>query len=164
MTDIAFYHLTSSGADDALPQLLSKTVAAGKKAMVVSDPNGIVPLSTALWTYGHQPNMRGGAAYGGAGSWLPHGIAGKDDDDASLCPIWFAGNKAENSNNAEFAFYLDGHNPQSVDAFDRVFVMFNGLDDAAVTSARDQWKGLRDEGHDLSYWTQDDRGKWEKTA
>ncbi len=164
MTDIAFYHLTASSADDALPQLLSKTVAAGKKAMVVSNKNGMMALSAALWSYGHANNERKGMPSYAEGSWLPHGLEGKDNDDASLCPIWFSGEVASNQNNAEFAFYLDEHVPQDVGAFDRVFVLFNGLDDAAVTSARSQWKDLRAAGHALSYWTQDDRGKWEKTA
>ena len=164
MTDIAFYHMTASEAQDALPQLLNKTVAAGKKAVVASRPDHISTLSSALWSYGHVQGGQGRPSYGGEGSWLAHGIAGKDDDDADLCPIWFAGEQDHNPISAEFSFYLDGVNPEQAARFDRVFILFNGLDDHAVTTARAQWKSLRGDGHQLSYWTQDDRGAWKKTA
>ena len=102
------------------------------------------------------------------GSWLAHGIAGKDDEDAALCPIWFSGASGQNLNNAEFSFFLDGQDPLQLTEnnakFDRIFILFNGLDDAAVTLARTQWKGLSEQEHDLSYWTQDDDGKWQKSA
>ena len=35
MTEIGFYHLTRSGLEQVLPQLLQKTLAAGKRALVV---------------------------------------------------------------------------------------------------------------------------------
>ena len=164
MTDIAFYHLTASDAADALPQLINKTLAAGKKALVSSSQSHIATLSTALWSHGHTAPAQGRPSYGGQGSWLPHGIAGKDEDDAALCPIWFSGEFQDNPIAAEFSFYLDGMTPQNAGGFDRIFILFNGLDDAAVTTARTQWKSLREEGHDLSYWTQDDSGAWKKTA
>ena len=168
MTDIAFYHLTSSTEEDALPLLLNKTMAAGKKAVVSSRASSMANLSSAVWSFGHMASGRKGITYGGDGSWLPHGIAGKDDDDAALCPIWFSGDTEKNLNNAEFGFFLDGQEPSSMlesnEQLDRIFILFNGLDDNAVTRARVQWKSLRDQGHDLSYWTQDDSGKWQKTA
>lgn len=168
MTDIAFYHLTSSTEEDALPLLLNKTAAAGKKAVVSSNPSGMQNLSSAVWSFGHTASGRKGVSYGGEGSWLPHGIAGKDDDDAALCPIWFSGDTEQNLNNAEFGFFLDGHEPTPMlekgAHFDRIFILFNGLNDSSVTLARAQWASLRDQGHALSYWTQDDNGKWQKTA
>jgi len=41
--------------------------------------------------------------------------------------------------------------------------LFDGRDEDAVTSARARWKALKDEGHDLTYWQQGERG-WEKKA
>ena len=167
MTDIAFYHLTASEAQDALPQLIAKTIAAGKKALISSDKNQLSALSAALWSYGHTA-PQGKSSYNGANtgdaSWLPHGITGKDDDDADLCPIWFTAETGQNANKAEFSFYLDGVMPQDASTFERIFILFNGLDDTAVSNARTQWKSLRDKGYTLSYWTQDDRGAWQKTA
>ena len=67
MTDIAFYHLTASSKDDALPILLNKTIVAGKKAMVVCDPESMQNLSSSLWSFGHTSSGRSGASYGGEG-------------------------------------------------------------------------------------------------
>jgi DNA polymerase-3 subunit chi len=159
MTDIAFYHLTASPADKALPLLLEKTMGAGKKAVVSSAPSELTSLSAAIWSHGHS---NGGSA-GGQGSWIPHGIAGKDDDDAELCPIWFRADGGEDPINADFAFYLDGLAPEGTDKYDRIFILFNGRDDDAVDEARRQWKSLQDAGHQLSYWTQDNAGSWQKT-
>jgi hypothetical protein len=27
---------------------------------------------------------------------------------------------------------------------------------------REQWRGLKDSDHDLTYWRQDNQGRWEK--
>ena len=35
MTEIGFYHLTRAGPDQALPQLLGRTLAAGERAVCV---------------------------------------------------------------------------------------------------------------------------------
>ena len=52
MTDIAFYHLTRSPLEAALPKLLEKTLDAGKRAVVVAGSEERVEnLNNALWTY-----------------------------------------------------------------------------------------------------------------
>jgi DNA polymerase-3 subunit chi len=164
MTDVDFYHLTKSSADEALPILLSKSVEAGKKAVVSSAPSGLASLSSALWSHGH---VNGGAAPGAnngeQGSWLPHGVAGKDDNDVELCPIWFRGDQSDDAINADFAFFLDGIALEGVENFARVFILFDGQDDDAVDQARRQWKSMQDAGHQLNYWTQDGAGEWQKT-
>jgi DNA polymerase-3 subunit chi len=164
MTNVDFYHLTKSSADVALPVLLSKSLEAGKKAVVSSTPSGLAPLSSALWSHGHvNGGATPGAVNGEQGSWLPHGVVGKDDDDAELCPIWFRGDQSDDPINAEFAFFLDGIALDGVEKFDRVFILFDGQDAAAVDQARRQWKSMKDAGHQLNYWTQDGAGKWQKT-
>ena len=108
-------------------------------------------LSSALWGFGQD-------------SWLPHGVAGVDDNRATLCSIWFTEDSNNNANAADFAFLLNGMRHDALAEMERVFILFDGADDAAVTSARDQWKAMREDGHELSYWTQDNLGKWAKTA
>jgi hypothetical protein len=46
--------------------------------------------------------------------------------------------------------------------FERCAVLFDGNDEAALAAARAQWAGLKDAGHDLTYWQQSDQGRWEK--
>jgi hypothetical protein len=74
MTEIGFYHLTRSTLAQALPQLLTRTLAAGQRALVLgSNAAGLEALSTTLWA---QPG------------WLPHGLA--SDGDPDLQPIWLS--------------------------------------------------------------------------
>ena len=49
-----------------------------------------------------------------------------------------------------------------LEGFERCAVLFDGNDEAALAAARAQWAGLKDAGHDLTYWQQTDEGRWEK--
>src|SRR5690349_16355511 len=49
MTEIGFYHLTRSTLIEALPQLLTRTLATGQRALVLGPESGLDALSTALW-------------------------------------------------------------------------------------------------------------------
>lgn len=148
MTEIGFYHLTRSGLDRALPQLLGKTIEAGKRALVVLGSEERVKwYDDHLWT--HEP-----------ASWLPHGAAGRGD--AADQPIWLDIEDA-NPNGATFLFLADGATSENVGSFERCFELFDGHDDDAVTAARARWKAYKDAGHELTYWQQGDRG-WEKKA
>jgi DNA polymerase-3 subunit chi len=148
MTDIGFYHLTRSGFDQALPQLLHKTLAANKRALVVlGSKERVIWFDDHLWTYD-------------AASWMPHGSA--RDGDPEMQPVWLDVTD-ENPNKAEFLFLADGGTSDRVDAFERCFDLFDGRDEDAVTAARARWKTLKDAGHELTYWQQGERG-WEKKA
>jgi DNA polymerase-3 subunit chi len=144
--DVAFYHMTRSRADDTLPPLLSKTLAAEKRAVVCCEQDRFGQISTAIWS--RQPD-----------SWLPHGVSGKDED-AALCPIWLTDEAGDNANEAGFLFFLDGKTPEDLPEAERVFILFDGTDDVAVAAARERWKAFEAKGHKLSYWKQDEQGKW----
>ncbi len=161
MADIAFYHLTHSGAEVALPALLEKVLSTGKKALVCAKPEHFGDLSSALWGYRKD-------------SWLPHGMMGDDDapndtNDIDICPILFAPNASghANENDRPFVFYLDGIDPpvDSQENAERIFILFDGKDEAAVAAARRQWLMLKDpKTHILTYWQQGDDGRWSKSA
>jgi DNA polymerase-3 subunit chi len=146
MTDIGFYHLQRTGPDQALPQLLGRTLAAGQRAGVVcGSEERVAALDTALWLC-PEPD------------WLPHGT--QATGNADLQPIWIATDDAA-PNGARFLFLLDGAAATRLAAFDRVFDLFDGRDEAAVAAARVRWAAARAEGHALTYWQQGPRG-WEK--
>jgi DNA polymerase III subunit chi len=146
MTEIGFYHLTRTGAEDALPQLLNRTLAAGQRAVVRSpSAERIAALDAALWE---------------SKDFLPHGT--EADGDAAIQPIWLtAGN--DTPNRAKFLFLLDGAAEPDLAAFDRVFDLFDGNDEAQVQAARQRWSTAKSAGHTLAYWQQGERG-WEKKA
>ena len=149
MTDIAFYHLQRSNLEDALPKLLERTLAAGKRALVRAGSTELVEaLNAILWTQGKD-------------SWLPHGSA--KDGYAEDQPIWLTTDN-DNPNGASFIFLTDNIVATDLDQFERCFDLFDGNDDASVTAARTRWKELSEAGHELRYWQQNEQGKWvEKT-
>ena len=153
MTEIGFYHLTRSGADEALPRLLGRTLAAGQRAVVrCASPERVAALDTGLWL-GADPD------------WLPHGSAQSgfgDSGHADLQPIWLT-TADEAPNGGRFLFLIDGADSASLARFDRVFDLFDGRDAQAVAAARTRWKAAKAAGHTLAYWQQTPRG-WEKKA
>ncbi len=149
MTDIAFYHLERARLEQALPKLLEKTLAAGKRALVLAGSEDRVEgLAQALWTYD-------------PASWLPHGTL--KDGNPNDQPVWISTEDAS-ANQATFLFLTDGATSQWVDSYERAFELFDGHDAAAVQAARDRWKAYKDAGHDLTYWQQSPEGRWEKKA
>lgn len=148
MSEIGFYHLTRTGVAQALPQLLGRTLAVGQRALVMcGSPERVAELDKALW---ETPDP----------DWLPHGTAA--DGDADLQPIWLATDDGA-PNRARFLFLTDGADTPRLGAFDRVFDLFDGTDEAAVAAARLRWKAAKAAGHALTYWQQGARG-WEKKA
>jgi DNA polymerase III subunit chi len=148
LSDIGFYHLARTGPDQALPQLLGRTLAAGQRALVLcGSAERVVALDAALWQCADP-------------DWLPHGTAA--DGDADLQPIWLTTEDAS-ANGARYLFQVDGARSTRLGEFDRVFDLFDGTDDAAVAAARERWTAAKTAGHTLAYWQQGPRG-WEKKA
>lgn len=147
MTEVAFYHLTRSSLEEALPLLLSKTLEAEKRALVVAGSTAKVEaLTAALWTRD-------------AASWLPHGSV--KDGRAEDQPIWLT-DGPENLNKAAFLFLTDGAEGVDLGRFERCFELFDGTSDEAVKTARAHWKTYTDQGHTLAYWQQTEKGGWQK--
>jgi DNA polymerase-3 subunit chi len=148
MAEIGFYHLTRASADQALPPLLGRTLAAGQRAVVLcGSAERLAALDSSLWLCA-EPD------------WLPHGS--EATGEADLQPIWLT-TLDEAPNGARFLFLIDGATSQRLDQFDRVFDLFDGNDGASVQEARQRWKAAREAGHTLAYWQQGPRG-WEKKA
>jgi DNA polymerase-3 subunit chi len=146
MSEIGFYHLTRSTLAQALPQLLTRTLAAGYRALVLApDVAALDALSIALWA---QP------------AWLPHGSA--SDGDADLQPIWLSADP-EPLNGARYLFLVGGAESDRIRDYDRAFDIFDGNSPAAVAAARLRWKAVKDAGHTLAYWQQAESG-WQKKA
>ena len=146
MTEIGFYHLTRTGADQALPALLGRTLKAGHRAVVLCGSEArVAALDAALWLCTNP-------------DWLPHGSAATGDPD--MQPIWLT-NADEAPNGARYLFLLDGMHSARLHAFERVFDLFDGTDEAAVLFARERWRAGKAAGHAMTYWQQGEKG-WEK--
>jgi len=147
MSEIAFYHLTRSPLEAALPKLLDKTLQAGKRAVVIAgSAQRVEHLNGALWSYEDA-------------SWLPHGSA--KDGHPEEQPVWLT-DSDENPNGAAFLFLTDGASAADMDAYERCFELFDGTNADSVQSARERWKSYKSAGHTLTYWQQTEQGGWSK--
>jgi DNA polymerase-3 subunit chi len=145
MTAVRFYHLTRTALDQALPQMLEKTLERGQRAVVrASSEARVEALSARLWTYNDR-------------AFLPHGSL--KDGRAERQPVWLTV-QDEAPNGAEVLFLTDGAASQKIGDFSLCAILFDGGDDEAVAQVRDQWKDLKQAGHEVTYWQQDDDGRW----
>ena len=151
MSKINFYHLQKQPLENVLPKLLEKAYATGVNTIVrIGNPERVEFINGILWSFEEQ-------------SFLPHGS--KKDGNAQMQPIWLT-SVSENPNNAEMLFLVDGANLEDddIEEFSRIFVIFDGASEEALTQARSMWKKVKSTDHECSYWQQDAQGKWQKSA
>lgn len=147
-TEAWFYHLERTGLEQALPELLEKTLQRGWKALVrVREQDRLAHLDSVLWTYRDD-------------SFLPH--APDDEPSAARQPILLT-TGFENPNGADALFLVDGAEPGELTGFARCVVLFDGGDEAQLAVARAQRSVIKATGVSVSYWRQQGRG-WEKQA
>ncbi|MHA7874640.1 DNA polymerase III subunit chi [Roseivivax sp.] len=145
-----FYHLTRRPLEETLPMLLGKARGAGWRVAVRGrDAARLDWLDQRLWL-------------GEAEEFLPHGRAGGKADARQ--PILLTEARAA-PNEPQCVMAIDGAEvgPEEVTALERVCVLFDGTDPAAVQAARVQWKALTDAGCAAQYWSEES-GRWEKKA
>jgi DNA polymerase III subunit chi len=149
MTEILFYHLDRQPLERVLPELLEKCLERSWRAVVqVGSEERRDALDAHLWTYRDE-------------AFLPHGTV--KDGSAEAQPIWLTVGP-ENPNGATVRFLADGVDMAEPRAYERVVVLFDGNDQDAVQRARAAWKAAKSEGHEVTYWQQSERGRWEKKA
>lgn len=149
MARIGFYHMVRQPLEQVLPKLLEKAIASGARVVVLAGSKERISfLDDLLWTYGDD-------------SWLPHGTA--QEGDAALQPVWLTDTE-ENPNQATILLACDGAAPLRVQEWERCLDLFDGNNDEAVTAARTRWKTWKDQGHELVYYQQTERGGWEEKA
>ena len=149
VADILFYHLTESKLEDALPPLVEKSVERGwRVAVQTGDPARRDALDTHLWTWRDE-------------SFLPHGTDATADPENQPVLLTVS---PDNLNNASVRFLIDGAEPPEVLDYDRVVFVFDGHDQNQLEAARGQWKKLKAGRHTLTYWQQNNEGRWEKKA
>ncbi len=145
-----FYHLTQRPLVDTLRMLLVKAQGAGWRVAVRgTDAAALAQLDAALWQ-------------GADDDFLAHGLAGGPHDAAQ--PILLT-TGTDTPNRATCVFCVDGAETTAAEvaALDRICILFDGIDEAALTAARGQWKTLKDAGAEAQYWSEAS-GRWEKKA
>ncbi len=149
MTRFDFYHLQKSSLESVLPKLCEKVYATGQHTKIlVGNAERVEFINSLLWTYNEE-------------SFLPHGS--KKDGFIEDQPI-FISSDSSNENNASILILIDGAYPdiQTLNIYERVLNVFDGNDASALDMARAYWKELKDSGHELHYWQQNDKGSFEQ--
>ena len=149
MAEVWFYHLERTSLDQALPELLEKTLAKGWRAVVrTPSPERLEHLDGWLWSWRDD-------------SFLPHGL--EEAPFAERQPVVLT-TGMRNPNGAHALFLIDGAEPGDINGYERCVILFDGNDEAALAGARERWKALKAAGAQVSYWRQNARGGWEKQA
>lgn len=147
MTDIRFYHMTRKTLERALPELLAKALERYPRILVkTADTEQATMLDQVLWTYD-------------PASFMPHSAAA--DEFAAEQPVFLTAGDI-NPGAAKMLVLTGGATAADVSVFDLCCELFDGNDDEAVTSARARWSSYKDDGHALTYFQQDDDGRWIK--
>jgi DNA polymerase-3 subunit chi len=148
-TEVYFYHLERRSLEEVLPTLLERSLERGWRATVqVASEERVEALNTLLWTYREE-------------SFLPHGTARDGSPEAH--PIYLTTGE-DNPNDARVRFLVDGATLADASAYARIVFIFDGRDEAAVERARADWRAAKDRGHTVSYWQQDEAGRWQQKA
>jgi DNA polymerase III subunit chi len=148
MAEILFYHLEARPLEAVMPLLLEKTLERGWRAVVeVGSRERAEALDAHLWSYRDD-------------SFLAHGLAGEDTDAHQ--PVLLT-TDTDNRNAANVRFFVDGALPQSGEGYQRIVVLFSGHDPDALAAARIAYRDLR-AANDVTYWQQDETGRWVKKA
>ena len=147
--EVWFYHLERTALDQALPELLDRTLKRGWKALVRANSKERVDhLDGWLWSFRDD-------------SFLPHGCV--DEPQASRQPVLLT-TGMDNPNAAEALFLIDGAEPGDLDGYTRCILLFDGRDSTATALARERWRTFKAAGLAVSYWRQGAERGWEKQA
>jgi DNA polymerase III subunit chi len=146
---VMFYHLTHSDLEETARTLLARSQKAGWRVMLRGvNPNRLKALDRFLWQ-------------GSDDDFFPHGLEGGPHDAAQ--PILLG--QGAIINDAQALMTIEGAviDPAETTHLERVFVLFDGRDEAAVAAARAQWKEITAAGLTAQYWSEAS-GQWEKKA
>jgi DNA polymerase-3 subunit chi len=145
-----FYHLTRDPVEVTAATLLTRAVGAGWRVAVRGgDADALSRLDAQLWQ-------------GDKAGFLPHGLAG-GPHDADQPILLTTAPHAPNRPHCVMAVNRAPVDPAEVAGLERLWILFDAQDDAAMTDARAQWKAMAAAGVTAEYWAQDG-GAWTRKA
>ena len=146
---VLFYHLMHGTVEDTVGSLLTRALGQGWRVMLRgTDAGRLDRLDARLWT--DPPD-----------GFVPHGMAGGPHDADQ--PVLIGTGAAVNG--ARALMLVDGAlaSVEEAAAMDRVWLLFEGADAAAVEAARGEWRRLTGAGVAAQYWS-DESGRWQMKA
>lgn len=147
MGSALFYHLTRSGPTQLLPVLIGKSLHAGWRIELRGrDRATQAALDENLWQ---------------GDGFLPHGLAGGPHDARQPVLLTIEGQQAVNAPACVISLEGAAVTAEEVAALERVCILFDGNDPAALEGARAQWRVLKAAGAAAEYWSEAG-GRWER--
>jgi DNA polymerase-3 subunit chi len=147
MGEVHFYHLESQPLQRVLPALLKKAMERDWRVVVQAGSDERVEwLSNELWTFSDD-------------SFLPHGTV--RDGHAERQPVWITAG-ADSPNGAQLRIYLDGVPIVVDERLERIIYLFDARDEAALQTARAEWRRTVSLGQQPVYWREDGQGRWSR--
>lgn len=126
--------------------LLEKSLAnKWRVRLQFNDAASMTAMDSWLWTYKDD-------------SFLPHGCDNQPGADAHLVLLTCEPAPATE----DVVFLIGGATPGDMNGVTRCITMVDSRDEHGRSVARDRWKAAKAQSLSVSYWTQDDRGKWGK--
>ncbi len=150
MTEVLFYHLQRQPLERVLPSLLERSLERGWRVVVqAASDERVDALDAHLWTYKDD-------------GFLPHGTV--REAEAAAHPVLLT-TADHNPNGATVRFLIDGAPmPEDAAAYERIVLMFDGEDPAALEAARARWSEAKGNGFETTYWQFDEAGRWQRKA
>jgi DNA polymerase-3 subunit chi len=142
LAEVLFYHLTATPLERTLPELLERSLERGWRVLVrCGSSTGLAALDIALWTYRDE-------------AFLPHGPASGSAPDRQPVLLTL---DAQNANGADVLMLVEGAKVTvpEIAGFVRVCLLFDGGDPAALSSARETWRDVKEAGVAAVYWAQE---------
>ena len=150
VAEFLFYHLTQAPLSRALPDVLTRSLQRGWRAVVrAGAADRLGALDEMLWTHDEA-------------SFLPHGTAAMGHEAEQ--PVYLTAGR-ENPNSAKVLMLVEGARVAVEEdaAWDRTCLFFDGRAPDALQNARADWVAVRDAGLTGKYWAQED-GRWVEKA
>jgi DNA polymerase-3 subunit chi len=143
---VDFYQLGEAKVEGVIASIGQRLLSEGQRLLVVAEDEALLArLDRLLWDQG-------------AASFIPHGLAGGNDDSAQ--PILLSSG-SDAPNLARNVMIADGTWREAALGYDRAFHLFDG---ESLEEARLAWKLLSGrEGVERHYWASED-GRWVKKA
>lgn len=149
MGDVLFYRLSESPLEKTLPDLLTRTLDRGWRAVVRAGDAAALPwLDDLLWSFD-------------PASFLPHDVAGHGAEET---PILLTTGKERPEGDAVL-FLVAGARVDAAeaDAYTRLCLLFSKENPAALEAARADWRAVRDHGASGKFWAEEN-GRWVEKA
>ena len=147
--DVRYYHLMRTALDQAVPQLVERSLENGWRVGILSSSLDILKrLDDAIWT--HNPE-----------SFIPHALIKPDALDESVkdYPALLGMDESHLINQPHVLFILSDAPVNAPDSYKRICRFFDGNREDSLKAARVRWKEDKENSLSPSYF-QEDSGGW----